>query len=325
MKAAIGIDIGGTNVRVGLVLELGEVIHQSRIEVATHTEGELFLNQLIRTVHEFLAFSEDLKILGIGIGSPGANIEEGIIERASNLPWKRLPIVERLSSHFDLPVFLTNDANLFAIAEKGYGHASQMTDFLAVTLGTGVGGGVYASDQLVTGANGLAGEVGHVIYERNGRSCKCGRQGCLERYVSASGVVETAKEYILAKEYPSELYGVPEHLISAQLVADSAKDGDVLAMKVFQETGKILGEALADFVAVLNPEAIFLSGGLSNSGDLLLKPTRASFSKSLLSIYPNEPAIRTSAIPDNDAGVLGASALVWEYSKKLNESSLTEI
>lgn len=325
MKAAIGIDIGGTNVRIGLVLELGEVIHQSRIDVATHADGEHFLSQLIRKAQEFIDFSQDLKIVGIGVGSPGANIEEGIIERASNLPWTRLPIVDALSSHFDLPVFLTNDANLFAIAEKVYGFASQMSDFLALTLGTGAGGGIYTNNQLVTGVNGLAGEVGHIIYERNGRACKCRRNGCIERYVSASGVVETARLLLSTKKFPSELYGVPDHLLTAQMVADCAKNDDILAITVFEQTGRILGEALADLVAVLNPEAIFLSGGLSNSGDLLLKPTRASFSDNLLSIYPSVPAIRNSAIPDNDAGVLGASALVWEHLRKLNESSLTEI
>lgn len=325
MKAAIGIDIGGTNVRVGLILEHGEVLHQARIEVATHQDGKLFLTQLSRSVDQFIHFSNELEILGIGIGSPGANIELGIIERASNLPWNNLPIVRVLSEQFQVPVILTNDANLFAIAEKGYGKAKEMSDFLALTLGTGVGGGVYASGVLVTGVNGLAGEIGHVIYERGGRSCKCGRKGCLERYVSASGLIETTHELLESKQFASELYGVPVELITAQMVADSAKNEDPLAIAVFNHTGQILGEALADVVAVLNPEAIFLSGGLSNADLLLLKPTQASFNENLLSIYPTEILIEKSGIADENAGVLGASALVWEYYKKNKESSLTEI
>ncbi|WP_421875286.1 ROK family protein [Marinoscillum sp.] len=323
MKAAIGIDIGGTNIQVGLTLELGEVLHQTSLRVVHYQQNQIFLNVLTDVVQEFTALSNDLEIIGIGIGSPGANILSGTIQNASNLPWDNLPIVGHLKTETALPVYLTNDANLFAIAEKVFGQAKEMQDFISLTLGTGVGAGIYTSGELLTGRDGLAGEVGHLVYNRGGRPCKCGRNGCLERYVSASGVVETTRQLIREARLESELIGIPESYITAEAVAEAAKNDDLLAIRVFEVTGQILGESLADLTATFNPETIFISGGLANANEVLFAPLRSSFEKSLLAIYPTEIPVLKSSIPDRNAGVLGASALVWEQSKIATESTLT--
>ena len=325
MRAAIGIDIGGTNVCIGLTLELGEILHQSTLRVANYQNEQAFLGELGEIVNQFTAVSSDLEIEGIGVGSPGANVRTGTIEKASNLPWKKLEIVDHLKSITGLTVFLTNDANLFAIAEKVFGHARGMDDFIALTLGTGIGAGIYTSGNLLSGRDGLAGEVGHITYQRNGRPCKCGRHGCLERYASASGVVETTRQLLSEALLVSELSGVPTELLSAQMIADAASNDDPLALRVFQVTGEILGESLADLSAAFNPEALFVSGGLAKAGELLFNPMKKSFERSLLAIYPMDVPIMNSSIPDQDAGVLGASALVWEQIKNVNESSFTEI
>lgn len=325
MRAAIGIDIGGTNVRIGLTLELGEILRQSTLTVSDYQDEQTFLKELSDAIREFTAMSQDVEIEGIGIGSPGANVRTGTIENASNLPWEKLEIVVHLNSVTGLPVFLTNDANLFAIAEKVFGHASEMNDFIALTLGTGIGAGIYTSGNLLSGRDGLAGEVGHITYQRNGRPCKCGRHGCLERYASASGVVETTRQLLSEGILISELSGVPTGLLTARMVADAARNDDPLALRVFQVTGEILGEALADLTAAFNPDALFISGGLVNAGEILFRPMQKSFERSLLAIYPMDVPLMKSSIPDQDAGVLGASALVWDQIKKVNESSLTEI
>lgn len=324
MRTAIGIDIGGTNVQLGLVNTGGELTCKEQFKVADVTDSLFFLNRLFAIITNFLQQSEH-PISGIGIGSPGANIKTGHIEKASNLPWNNLSIVPALCTKFGMPVYLTNDANLFAIGEKHYGKAGDLNDFAVLTLGTGVGGGFYSSGTLLQGRDGLAGEVGHVTVERDGRMCACGRKGCLERYVSASGVVVTTNELILGSHIPSILR--TEEKLTAELVANAAINGDELAGRVFELTGEVLGRALADLVAYLNPEAIFLAGGLAKAGDLLFLPTVRSFKQSLLDIYPSEILITSSSIHEDHAGVMGAAALVWDantYFKQI-KSPITEL
>lgn len=313
MKAAIGIDIGGTNVQVALIHQSGGVLTKKQLIVATVADEQPFLHALSDVVKDLLRYSPDLEVEGIGIGSPGANIEAGVIEKASNLPWKRLPIVDFLQEAFNLPVYLTNDANLFAIGEKNYGKASDMNDFAVVTLGTGVGAGIYSDGKLLLGRDGLAGEIGHVIVKYDeGRPCRCGRKGCLERYTSASGLVYTVHKFLNEIDEPSCLREIPKIKISAVTVAEAADKGDKIAQEVFRYTGNILGIALANYAAYMNPEAIFVAGGLSNAGDHLLEPTRKSFNDNILNIYPKPIDILFGSLPDDHAGVLGASALVWD-------------
>ncbi len=323
MNAAIGIDIGGTNVQVALVREDGRVLDQHRLDVASVTDTDHFLTHIFSIIQRFQAVDSNLELIGIGVGSPGANTHTGTIEKAANLPWKTVPIVSFLQSKLDLPVFLTNDANLFAIGEKVFGRAKGMEDFLVITLGTGVGAGIYTNGHLLSGKDGLAGEVGHTIYQRNGRPCKCGKQGCLEQYTSATGFLLTVRQ--LLKENKLETTLSPDQLFTAEEVAKAALQGDRLALRAFELTGQILGEALADLAACLNPEAIFISGGLTKAGELILEPTSLSFQSNLLAIYPRPIPLLKGSLPEDTAGVLGAAALVWEFNYSSKQSSLTVI
>jgi glucokinase len=218
-----------------------------------------------------------------------------------------------LSDRLGIPVALTNDANAAAIGEMTYGAARGMKDFIVITLGTGVGSGIVVNGQLVYGHDGFAGELGHTIIRRqNGRLCGCGKHGCLETYASATGVARTAREYLDTTKEPSSLRQLDPKDITSKDVFDAAQAGDVLAKKIFEETGNILGEAFADFVAFSSPEAIILFGGLTKAGDLLFEPVREQMEKDLLPIYRNKVKLLHSELKESDAAVLGASALGWE-------------
>ena len=211
-----------------------------------------------------------------------------------------------------MPTALTNDANAAAIGEMTYGAARGMKDFIMITLGTGVGSGIVINGQLVYGHDGFAGELGHVIVRRDGRQCGCGRKGCLETYCSATGVARTAREFLVARPEPSLLRDIPAEDIVSKDVFDAAVRGDKLAQDIFEYTGRILGEALADFIAFSSPEAIILFGGLAKSGDYIMKPIRKAIDDNILKIYEGKTKLLISELKDADAAVLGASALGWE-------------
>jgi len=250
-------------------------------------------------------------IKGIGAGAPNGNFYTGNIEYAANLPWKGIvPFGKLMSEKFGLPCMVTNDANAAALGEMTYGAAKGMKNFIMITLGTGVGGGVVVNGQLVYGHDGFAGELGHVIMDReHGRPCGCGRKGCLETYCSATGVATTAKELLKKDATPSLLRNVEWDKITSKDVFDAAMQGDELAKQVFEFTGKTLGEAFADFVAFSAPEAIILFGGLAQAGDLILKPIRESMEANLLSVWKGKVKLIFSQLPDDDAAILGAASL----------------
>ena len=254
------------------------------------------------------------KIFGIGVGAPNANYFTGMIEDGVNLPWPTpIPFAQMLSEKFGIPVAITNDANAAAIGEMTYGAARGLKDFIMITLGTGVGSGIVINGQLVYGHDGFAGELGHVIVKRNnGRLCGCGRTGCLETYCSATGVARTAREYVEITDEPSLLRDIPVEEITSKDVYDAAMAGDELAKRVFEYTGNILGEALADFTVFSSPEAFVIFGGLAKSGELLLRPLRESMERNMLSIWKNKVKVLQSELKEADAAVLGASALGWE-------------
>lgn len=312
MNVAVGIDIGGTSVTVALVDRQGGVVCSERIPVKSIGTIDLF-TQILTDCIEKLRTSHQIELIGIGIGSPGANIHRGVIEKTANLPWENVPVVEILRLRFQVPVFLTNDANLFALGEKAFGGASALEDFVVVTLGTGVGAGIYCGGALLLGRDGLGGEIGHVIIEKDGRSCGCGRRGCLERYVSAGGLVQTAREMLDSDSEPSLLHVLPADEMDAGLISEAAASGDKVALEIFNYTGELLGKSLADLVTYLNPEAIFLGGGLAQAGPVLFEPTIRSFEAHLLGIYSRPIPIMPCAIPGDQAGVIGAAALVWSH------------
>ena len=254
------------------------------------------------------------KIKGIGAGCPNGNYYTGNIEFAPNLPWKGVvPFATLLSEAFGIPAAITNDANAAAVGEMTYGVARGMKNFIMITLGTGVGSGIVIDGKIVYGHDGFAGELGHVrVVRNNGRLCGCGREGCLETYSSATGVARTAREFLEMSDKQSSLRLVEPKMITSKDVFDAAMQDDELAKEVFEYTGKILGEAFADFIAFSAPEAIVLFGGLAKSGDLILKPVVENMEKNLLAIWKGKVKVLFSALKEADAAVLGASALAWE-------------
>ncbi|MCA6515101.1 MAG: ROK family protein, partial [Chitinophagaceae bacterium] len=254
------------------------------------------------------------RFIGIGVGAPNGNYYSGTIEYAPNLPWKGIiPLAKMMRDVFHLPVVLTNDANAAAIGEMMYGAAKDMKDFIMITLGTGVGSGIVANGQLIYGHDGFAGELGHTIIIPDGRyHAGTGKHGSLESYASATGVVLTAQELLARDDQPSLLRVIPIEELDSKKVYEAAIKGDALAKEIFDFTGKILGMALANFVMFSSPEAIILFGGLTKSGDLLLKPVREHMENNLIQIFQNKVKILVSHLKESDAAILGASALVWE-------------
>ncbi len=319
-QVAIGIDIGGTNTIFGIVDEQGEFISRGSIKTETHPDHTIFLSALCNSVGSLIKESkEKIKIVGIGVGAPNGNYYNGTIEFAPNLNFKGVvPVVDFMRNHFGFEItVLTNDANAAAMGEMIYGGAKGMRDFIMITLGTGVGSGIVVNGEMVYGHDGFAGELGHVIAVPQGRYCGCGRRGCLETYTSANGIKRTVFELLADRLEPSGLRNIGYDDLTAKMIDDAAKRGDVIANRAFDYTGKILGEKLADAVAHTSPEAIFLFGGLAQAGKLIFEPTKRYMEESLLNIYKNKVKLLPSKLPPGDAAILGASALVWkEYQSK---------
>ena len=312
----VGIDIGGTNTVFGIVDARGHVVAADSVKTRKHVDFDDYIESLHEGLSRLIKANDaEDKIQGIGIGAPNANYYTGEILNPPNLPWGPvIPLSEKVSKAFGgIPVAITNDANAAALGEMTYGAARGMKDFIMITLGTGVGSGIVINGQLVYGADGFAGELGHLIMKRNnGRICGCGRTGCLEAYCSATGVARTAREFLEVRTEPSLLRNIDIEDITSKDVYDAAMAGDKLAKEIFVYTGNILGEAFADMVAFSSPQAIILFGGLAKSGDLLLKPLQESFEKNVFPIFRGKVKILISELKESDAAVLGASALGWE-------------
>ena len=311
----IGMDMGGTNTVFGIVDTRGNVISKSAVKTATHSDVNLYIDDIYSGLMKLIEAVGGIdKIKGIGVGAPNGNYYTGNIEFAPNLPWKGvIPFATLMADRFGIPAALTNDANAAAVGEMTYGAARGMKNFIMITLGTGVGSGIVIDGKVVYGHDGFAGELGHVIVMRNnGRTCGCGRTGCLEAYASATGVARTAREMLESNNKHSVLRNIPITDITSKDVFDAAMEGDKIAIEIFNFTGRILGEAFADFVTFSAPEAIILFGGLSKAGDLIMKPIKENMEKNLLNIWKGKVKVLFSELKEADAAVLGASALAWE-------------
>ncbi len=311
----IGIDIGGTTSVVGLVNREGRIIRRKVLDTLGHPVASEFFLKLADIIEEFEELKSVSSVLqGIGIGAPNGNFYHGTIEFAPNLEWKGVvPVVEMLQKRFpDTVIKLTNDANAAAIGEMIYGNAKGEKDFIMITLGTGVGSGIVVDGKLVYGHDGFAGEIGHTIYDPKGRPCGCGRNGCLETYASAGGIVTSVKELLNNSEEPSQLRSVPLSELSSKHIGEAAKNGDSIALRAFDITSKILAVKLADSVAHTSPAAIYIFGGLANAGDVLMNPLKKYFEENLLKIYKNKIKLMRSGLPANDAAILGATALIHQ-------------
>ena len=312
---AIGIDIGGTGTKFGIVDRVGNVLFSSEISTRKHTDVITFIDELYTELSKLIDNVGGIgRIKGIGVGAPNGNFYTGTIEYAPNLPWKGIiPLARMMEDKFKIPVVLTNDANAAAIGEMMYGAAQGMKDFIMITLGTGVGSGIVANGKLVYGHDGFAGELGHTTIIPNGRLHEgTGKRGSLESYASATGVRLTTLEILEKSTEPSSLRSVPSDQIDSKKVYEAAIAGDPVAKQIFESTGTILGAALANFVMFSSPEAIILFGGLTKAGDLILKPTRESMEAHLIQIFQNKVKILVSHLKESDAAILGASALAWD-------------
>lgn len=312
----VGVDVGGQTAKLGVVDARGDVLIQSVIRTDRHEDAQVFVDELAKAIKELIVKSgKEGQIRGIGVGAPNGNYYTGEIAFAPNLVWaakQSVPFANMLSGALDgIPVALTNDANAAAVGEMTYGVAKGMKHFIMITLGTGVGSGIVINGEVLYGSDGFAGELGHTCAIRhNGRQCGCGKQGCLEAYCSAIGVARTAREWLEMSDEPSLLRSVDK--ITSKDVYDAAKEGDALAKHVFDYTGRILGEKLADFIEFSAPEAIVLFGGLARAKEFIYEPTFKAMNENVLPLWRDKVDLLFSQLKESDAAILGASALAWE-------------
>lgn len=313
---AIGIDIGGTNTVFGIVDHRGDTLYRGAISSKKHKKIEDYIQELYEALQPAIAQVGGIEnIKGIGIGAPNGNYYSGTIEYAPNLIWKGIiPLAKLITDKFGVPAALTNDANAAAVGEMMYGAAKGMKDFIMITLGTGVGSGIVANGHLIYGHDGFAGELGHTTIIPGGRLHPgTNMRGSLESYASATGVANTAREFLEQRHNEDSLLrNYPANEIDSRIVYDCAIQGDAIAKDVYEYTGQILGLALSNFVMFSSPEAIILFGGMTKAGDLILKPTKKHMEENLLSIFQNKVKLIFSELKEADAAILGASALVWE-------------
>ena len=318
LDLVIGIDVGGQTTKCGVVDARGQVLAQTVIRSDETEDAEVFIASLAEALGRIIADADaEGRIRGIGVGAPNGNYYTGTIEFAPNLKWKYeggsvIPFAKLLSAQMNgIPVSLTNDANAAAVGEMTYGAARGMKNFIMITLGTGVGSGIVINGEVVYGHDGFAGELGHTCAVRhNGRVCGCGKTGCLEAYASAIGVARTAREWLEMSDEPSELRSLDK--ITSKDVYDAAKDGDAMALRIFDYTGRILGEKLADFIEFSAPEAIVLFGGLARSKEFLTEPILKAMNENVLPLWRDKVKLVYSSLKESDAAILGASALAWE-------------
>lgn len=329
-KYAMGIDIGGTNTAFGLVDEDGNVIAEGKISTDKfkyYDDYKPYIETLAVAMKELIASQPECDLIGVGVGAPNANIHSGRIETPANL-WKFedpqdprpdsiriFNFVEDLSRLMGgAKVMITNDANAAAIGEMVFGNARGMKDFAMITLGTGLGSGIVCNGEMVYGHDGFAGEYGHIAVDsrETGRQCGCGRKGCLEAYVSATGIKRTAFDLMASMTCDSELRSIPYDKFEAKMLSDAAAKNDPIALEAFERTGKVLGLALADLTAVTSPEAIILFGGLANAGDYIMRPTYKHMEENQLSVFKGKVKLMMSGIQDKNVAILGGAALIWK-------------
>ena len=311
-----GVDIGGQTTKIGIVDARGNVLDQTTIRSDTYKDVNQYISELADAVKKVAKQTNTQeKLRGVGVGAPNGNYYTGTIDNAVNITWAGnsvIPFTKLLSEKLNIPVALTNDANAAAVGEMTYGAAKGMKNFIMITLGTGVGSGIVINGEVLYGHDGFAGELGHTTAVRyNGRKCNCGKSGCLETYTSAIGMARTAREWLEMGNEPSLLRQIDGD-ISSKDIYEVAVKGDPLALRIFDYTGRKLGESFADFVAFSAPEAIILFGGLARAGDLILKPVRESMNENLLPIWKDKVKIIFSMLRESDAAILGASALARE-------------
>lgn len=311
-QVVAGVDIGGTNTVFGLVNRKGEILSEGSIKTTDFPQIDGFVKALVNALKELVSKTPEFELSGIGIGAPDANYHRGTIEYAPNLAWKGIvPLADLIKKQLNIPVVLTNDANAAAMGEMLFGGAKGMKDFVILTLGTGLGSGIVVDGKMVYGHTGFAGEVGHMVVVPGGRECGCGRKGCLEAYASATGLVKTVSLMISEMRDESALRDIPPSKLTSKAIAEAAAKGDPIAVKAMEYTAEMLGFGIINTIVFTSPEAIFLFGGLAQAGDALLVPVRKYLEKNNYVLFKDTVKILPSGIPEKNAAVLGAGAMIW--------------
>jgi len=317
-QVVIGIDLGGTFTKIGVINRTGDMLALERFSSHANEPFEVFLNHLSAIYQQIKKeLDKTFSIIAVGVGTPNANCFTGEMENPPNFKWgKAVPIVTALKKIFNVPVFLNNDANIAAIGEMVFGGAQGMKHLAVITLGTGLGSGFIINGKLHIGQDGMAGEIGHTIAIREGRACRCGLRGCLEQYVSVTGIRKTVKKLLSQNEDTKSLLGGQSFdNLTGKEVSEAAEQEDPIALEAFELTGKLLGQSLADVTAFFNPKAIFLTGGLAKAKKFLLAPTKRHLEQNLLNVYQGRVQLLISDLVDKEGAVLGAAALAWEEIK----------
>ena len=307
----LGIDIGGTNTEYAIVNAAGEFLVRNSLSTQSDRPAAVLFDRLAEAIGEELR-ENPCEFAGVGVGAPNANYYNGSIEHPPNLAWGIVNLREELQRRFNCPVVITNDANAAALGEMCYGAAKGMRNFVQITLGTGLGAGIVLNDVLVHGHSGYAGEMGHLTVRHGNRECGCGRRGCLEAYVSATGLMRTTLSLMSHMRVNSELRSVAVEKLNSFRIFEAAEHGDEIARTAFLRCGTTMGEAFADVAALLSPEAFIIGGGLAKAGEWLLAPTRRTMEENLLPVLRGKVKLLQSTLPGADAGVLGAAALVMQ-------------
>lgn len=311
----IGLDLGGTNSVFGVVDSQGEIIATTSIKTQAYPSVDQYIMESVKAIKQIAEQVGGMeKIRAMGIGAPCGNYYKGTIEHAANLVWAKgiVPLANMFVNELGIPVVVTNDAKAAAMGEMKYGVAVGMTNFVELTLGTGVGSGIVANGQLIYGFDGFAGELGHMIVEPDGRPCGCGRKGCLETYCSATGVVRTAIAMLEESSETTSLRDIATDKLTSYEVYKAAMAGDTMAQEVFKQTGRRIGIACANIATFLSPEAFIFFGGLAQAGELLLRPIEEAYNENVLSLYKGKARFLMSGLDGAKAAILGASAIAWD-------------
>ncbi|MDX9773748.1 MAG: ROK family protein [Bacteroidales bacterium] len=315
-KVVAGVDIGGTNTKIGFVDADGEIITEGRLSTPDYAFADDFVKALDQKLKEMIAQHPELTLIGIGIGAPNANFNKGTIELAPNLRWKGIiPIVKLTERLTGLKTRITNDANAAALGEMIFGEAKGVKHFIILTLGTGLGSGIVVDGEVVCGHTGFAGELGHMTVVEGGRVCGCGRRGCLETYASATGLVRTVLALLSDSREESALRDLKSSEITSRRVAEAAAAGDPIAINAMDRTAHMIALGIANSVIFSSPEVVYLFGGLALAGDALLVPIRKYVDELVQPIFRGTFKVMPSGLPEARAAILGASALIWKEEK----------
>ncbi|MFL3014559.1 MAG: ROK family protein [Candidatus Neomarinimicrobiota bacterium] len=310
-QVVLGIDIGGTNTVYGLIGKNGNIYHYEDIPTKGSKPIKDLIDRLDSSLTNIMSQNSEFELTGIGIGAPNGNHYTGMIQDPPNLSWGNVDVVNIFKERFNCNVDLTNDANAAALGEKHYGIANNMNDFVVITLGTGLGSGIFSGGKLIYGHDGFAGEMGHMPIDDDGRECNCGNRGCLEAYASASGIKKTIKYFLDKTPNDEFLIRINGDKVDGLLLDSEFDKGNEVAQHIYSYTGKKLGQGLAQVATLLSPEAFIFYGGFSNAGHRILEPAKKSMDRHLINGHAGKIELLASGLPQGQAGILGAASLIW--------------